>query len=311
MLRSRRVYYISLKILTITRIFPRLLSTRYEIDTMDTFTSQLIERQIKKWDLRRQQSEGTLCNTAATNCITNLKIEEITKYQLDDMFQTAIDEENAKSLIHLTTFCVKTNKLPPFSIVNNAVSICSKFGEKDVIHALEKLCYIHYPDFLKENSNFQHFLAEAVWVRGDTTKAIDLFEKIYRKNPYLRRKIRAMLKNLITDLVKNRSEAALWNVINFSERILNDFHDFVPLTCVWQACFLSEWFTDQCIALELVERNNGLCTAVINRIPYVVFISLKCHRTEAVYRLLEVLLKYKMDVQCGNVLSSLLSYQCN
>lgn len=310
MLNSGRVY-ISVKLLTIARILPRLLSTRCEIDTLDTFTSQLIEKQIKKWDLRRQQSEGTFSNTTASNCIKNINIEELAKYQLDDLFQTAIDEENAKTLLVLTKFCVKNNKLPPFSIVNNAVSICSKFGEKDVIYDLETLCYSHYPDFLKENSNFQHFLAEAVWVRGDTTKAIDLFENIYRSNPYLRRKIRAMLKYLITDLVKNRSEAALWNIINFSERILSDFKDIVPLTCVWEACFLSEWFTDQCIALELVERNNGLCTAVINRIPYVVFISLKCHRTEAVYRLLEILLKYKMEVPCRNVLSSLLRYQCN
>lgn len=52
-----------------------------------------------------------------------------------------------------------------------------------------------------------------------------------------------MLKNLIENVLCNKSEAGLINIIQFSERLIEEYNDYYPLGCIWQICFLSPWFT--------------------------------------------------------------------
>ncbi|RZC38690.1 uncharacterized protein BDFB_006587 [Asbolus verrucosus] len=293
----------------LTKVLAQFYS-KFEVDVMDDFTSQLMQRKIDKWDLQKRKNDALIENVKVEEKeAQEVKIEGLGNEQLAFLLQDAMDNDDRELVVNLINLCVEHNRAPPFNILVNILSMCSQNGDKDSVYRIQKLCKDHYAGASKQNSDFQHFVAEAIWVKGDVSKALEIFEGIYRDNAYLRRRIRLMLKYLIADLVSNRSEAALWNIIKFSQRILADFQDFFPLTCVWQACFLSEWFTDQCTALELLEKNNGLCKYVVNRIPYVVFVSLKSHRTEVVYRLLEILLKYKMKQQYSSVVGSLLDYQ--
>ena len=300
-----------ISVLALCRPSPHF-SSKFEVDIMDEFTSQLMQRKIGKWDQKKRKYDAFLetptpkLEDKQTNTVT----EKVRPDNLGLMFQNLLDNEDTEGVVQLIKSCVKHNAAPPATAVINIASVCAHSGERDTLVQLQELCQRHHPQLLKENSQFRDFLAQAVWVRGDVSKALEMFEDVYRENAYLRRRIRLMLKYLIADLVTNGSEAALGNMISFSERIVKDFQDFFPLACVWQGCFLSEWFTDQRVALELLEKHNGLCKSVINRIPYVVFISLKCHRTEVVYRLLEILLKYRMKPQYSSVLGSLLDYQC-
>ncbi|XP_044265354.1 uncharacterized protein LOC123011785 [Tribolium madens] len=300
--------FLSLHILT--RVLPQFYS-KFEVDVIDDFTTQLMQRKIDKWELKKRQNQALLENISKSDDkhLKEMSVENMGSDQLVFLFQNAIDNNDAEAVINLIKLCIQHKKSPTINIVVNVLSICGENGDKETISQIEELCKVHYPTALEENSNFRHYLAKAIWVKGDISKALEIFENVYRENPFLRRKIRLMLKYLITDLITNGSEAALANTIAFSERILRDFEDLSPLTYVWQACFLSEWFSDQSIALELLEKHNDLCKSVINRIPYVVFVSLKCHRTEVVYRLLEILLKFKMKQQYSNVLESLLEYQ--
>jgi hypothetical protein len=299
---------ISLSILA--KSLPQFYS-KLEVDVIDDFTSQLMQQKMGKWDHQKRKNEALVENVSRSGekQFDEVKIGELGTDQLGILFQNAIDADNGESVIDLIKFCVDRNETPPLAVLMNVLSFCSQNGNKDAIQQIHQLCENRHPDLLVAHSNFRHFVAEAVWVRGDVSKAVEIFEGVYRENAFLRRRIRLILKYLMTDLVSSGSEAALGNTMHFAERLFRDFNDLSPLTYVWQTCFLSEWFTDQCVALELLEKHNGLFKAVINRIPYVVFVSLKCHRTEVVYRLLEILLKYKMKQQYSSVVASLLNYQ--
>ncbi|EFA05972.1 uncharacterized protein LOC664501 [Tribolium castaneum] len=307
-------FYVSssrfISLLTLTRVLPQFYS-KFEADVIDDFTTQLMQSKISKWESKKRQNQALLENIPKSDDthLGEISVENMGSDQLGFLFQNAIDSNDTKAVKNLINLCIQHNKSPTVNTIVNVLSICGASGDKETISQIQELCKTHHPTALEDNSNFRHYLAKAIWTKGDISKALEMFENVYRENPFLRRSIRLMLKYLISDLITNGSEAALANTIAFSERIHRDFQDVSPLTCVWQACFLSEWFTDQSVALELLEKHNGLCKSVINRIPYVVFVSLKCHRTEVVYRLLEILLKFKMKQQYSNVLESLLEYQ--
>lgn len=68
------------------------------------------------------------------------------------------------------------------------------------------------------------------------------------------------------------------------------------------------YILDQQLALDLLDKHENLCNAIRNKLPFVVRISLRHHRTEVVYRLTEVLLKFKIESEIGPVLLALLNY---
>lgn len=287
-------------------------SISFELDALDAFTNQLVQRKSCKWEMLKQQRivmKDTFFNlehcTAAPLNEENTSIDE-----LNVLFKTALEEFDHKQIMSLVSYCFKFKVCPSLSVFTQVLSIFSQNGDKEAIVKLQQLTKEVQPDSTKANSNFEHYLAEATWIRGDVSKALILYEEVYRNNVFLRRQIRLMLKYLIVDTIANRSEAALVNLTDFCERLSREYRDFFPLACVWQMCFLSSWYTDNCLALELLEKNNELCKAVLNRISFVVTNALKLHQTESVYRLLEVLLKLNLKQQYSVVLSELFNYRC-
>ncbi|KAJ8960228.1 hypothetical protein NQ318_003953 [Aromia moschata] len=285
-------------------------SITLEVDTLDDFTSQLIHKKADKWSTQRNvkkmfnDTEVTLNKNFEHGNVRELSVERI-----NHIFQELIEVSDNLAILDLMTQCISYRKCPSLSNLIYALAYCAQNGDKKKIMEIRRFCGEFYPDTLRVNSNFEHYVAEAVWIKGNVPESLAIFRKVYEDNPYLRRRIRLTFKYLVEDIVSNRSEATLINIIKFSQDLLKNYKDFFPLTCMWQVCFLSEWYTDQCLALDLLEENDGLLKAVLNRIPYVVSISLSYHRTEIVYRLLELLIKYEMKTQYSGVLLSLLDYQ--
>lgn len=276
-------------------------------DTLEEFTSQLTQKKANKWNIQKviekSVNDYLPTNTEKNNC-KNYTIEEINL-----LFQDCIQIGDNSELMDLIKQCIEHRKCPSLSNLIHVLTLCAQNGDKETIIQLTELCREFHPDVTRANSYFRHYLAEAIWVKGNISDSLKIFKEVYSENAFLRRRIRLVFKYLVQDIISTRSEAALINIVKFAEELLQNYKDFFPLACVWQSCFLSEWFTDQCLALQLLKTNEGLFKAVINRIPYVVSISLSSHRTDVVYRLLELLLKYEMKMQYAGVLSVLLDYQ--
>lgn len=287
-----------------------------EKDVLDDFTSQLMEHKSSKWENRKiiaqkrakekQFGSKVLSATRELNVENDIRCLSVDEVNL--LFKRAIDFDDRLTVLELAKECVKYEKIPSLIILLQVLPVCSQSGDKDTIVDLVQLCEKLRPEILQENSHFEHYLAEAIWVKGNIIKSLQIFEKVYRENIYLRRRIRCILKYLILDSVTNHSEATLVNIIRFSNRLFEEYKDPFALAHIWELCFLSQWFSDQQLALELLEQNDGLCNAVVGRIPYVVKISLKHHRTEVIYRLTEMLLKFKLESELAHVLLTLVDY---
>ncbi|KRT82362.1 hypothetical protein AMK59_3439 [Oryctes borbonicus] len=259
----------------------RSKSLLMDLDVLDDFTTQLMQKKTDKWEnlkIKRQfplavQSEPV--NKALLRC----RLNRITMTGLNEIFEKFLDETDQQKLVTLLEECISYKICPSDMILTNVLSSFSQATNIDGINKVQELCSLSNPEFLKANSNFKHYIAEAIWLKGNVLKAIGIYEDVYQENPFLRRRIRLVLKYLISEAVLNRSEAVLVNLVNFSERLAKKNKDYFIMSCLWQTCFLSEWFSDQQVAFDLMESNRNLCRMVTPQIPLVVSLLLRHHRT--------------------------------
>lgn len=285
---------------------------KIKADSLDDFTSKLIQTKSYKWQTRKESFPKVSINKSQniqSNTNNEGTLKEPCSSNINELLKNAVEANDTPNIKKIIQYCLKINHCPSIANTINVFSICSQSGDKETVDKLILLCEKLSPQILEENSHFRHYLAEVIWVKGNIKKSLDLFEIVYKENPILRRRIRLMLKYLIGNVVTNRSEAALVNIIRFSETLCYDFNDLYALRCVWQECFLSEWYADQCLALELLEKHKGLLNAIENNVPQVVATSLFCHRTEILYRLMEIFLRHEFKLQYKFVLIALLEYE--
>lgn len=278
-----------------------------EVDSMDNFTTQLIQKKVDKWSALKSVSKVTHAIKMEEDS-SNDKLQ-LSSDQINTFFQEFIELNDSSKVLDLIQQCISLEICPSLSNLLYALSVCSQCGNVDTIKKIHDLCKKTNPSILEPHSDFKHYIAEAIWIKGNIHEALILFKEVYQHNTLLRRRVRLMWKNLIVDIVASRSKAVLISIIHFAEHLAKEYKDYFPLACVWQICFLSEWYSDQCEALDLLKKHEELRRNVISRISYVVAISLQNHRTDVVYRLLETLLKFEMKAQYSGVLLSLLDYQ--
>ncbi|XP_066245008.1 uncharacterized protein [Euwallacea similis] len=311
-LLSPMVFLTSRKLQFICPLFIHQRADDEDNNALDTFTSKLVQNKSSKWERRKALARNQAAKTSTTDSffmknsphtIQHMDIESI-----NNLFQQAIDYDDWKALTDLAKQCVKYDKVPSLAVLLNSVPLCSYNGDKDTIIWISQLCEKIRPELLEENSNFEHYIAEAVWIKGNIIKSLEIFQRVYKENVYMRRQIRNILEHLILSSVANHSEASLISLINFSEMLIRDHNDYFTLGCLWQACILSKWFSDQQLALGFLDKYQGLCKVIVNKISYVVKATLQQHDTEVVYQLIEVLLRLKMDSEVCQVILSLINY---
>ncbi|XP_050305489.1 uncharacterized protein LOC126742743 isoform X2 [Anthonomus grandis grandis] len=283
-----------------------------ESETLDQFTTQMMERKSGIWERRKLlarkkiQSNQTVIETPlADNLLAQLSSDAI-----NDLFYNELNHEDHPKVVQLIKQCVKCNKIPSVSLLLRALTICASSGDKDSIREVAELCGRIRPDILVENCNFEHYDAQAIWIKGNVVKALEMFGKVYRENVYLRRYIRSIIKHLISLSMDTHSEAMIVNVLNFSDELILEYNDYFILASLWQSCILSKWFTDQQFALDLLLKYAKLKDVISDKIVVVVEVCLRHHQTEVVYRLTEVLLQLNCRNDIGKVLVALLDYSC-
>ncbi|XP_050305486.1 uncharacterized protein LOC126742743 isoform X1 [Anthonomus grandis grandis] len=281
-----------------------------ESETLDQFTTQMMERKSGIWERRKLlarkkiQSNQTVIETPlADNLLAQLSSDAI-----NDLFYNELNHEDHPKVVQLIKQCVKCNKIPSVSLLLRALTICASSGDKDSIREVAELCGRIRPDILVENCNFEHYDAQAIWIKGNVVKALEMFGKVYRENVYLRRYIRSIIKHLISLSMDTHSEAMIVNVLNFSDELILEYNDYFILASLWQSCILSKWFTDQQFALDLLLKYAKLKDVISDKIVVVVEVCLRHHQTEVVYRLTEVLLQLNCRNDIGKVLVALLDY---
>lgn len=284
-----------------------------EADAFDDFTTQLVQKQSSKWEAIQAKSTQVTEQSAGfkqnINNVVNNK-HKLDENKIEKLMKNAVEKDDVHQITNLIDMSIKCGYSPTRFLLLSMLPICSQRGKYETICKIKTICDNNYEQVLQQNANFNHYLAEALWVQGSVCKSLDLFKLVYEENHHLRQNVTTMLKNLILCTSLNHGEAVMFKILKFCEHLHESFTDSCLLGVVWQMCFLSEWYADQCKALEILEKNEKLCNSIVNRFPFVVKSALMNHQTEIVYKLLEFLLKRGWRAEYSNVLQCLFDYKC-
>nr|XP_022907348.1 uncharacterized protein LOC111418877 [Onthophagus taurus] len=287
----------------------RKKSILVEVDALDAFTSHLVNEKANKW-------ENMKIKTKSFVPVSNLKINRVhqniqrnvTIESLSGALQEGIEENNVESIMEILEEC-KRRKVISLNVSMNVLSYFAQIGHIEGIKLIQEMYVDVNPRVLSIYGDFQQYLAEATWIKGNIPKALLIFLEVYKNNRCLRQNIRIVLRYLYYNASQKNSEASMVAISKFSEQLANDFQDYTPLMNLWKICLLSEWYSDQVLAEELLERNEMLIKIVLSQTSQIVGLALKYHKIESVYKLLEMLLKYKCKTESSIVLISLFDYK--
>lgn len=238
-------------------------------------------------------------------CVDIRKLQED---QLYNLFINAIADNSRQDLNYLANECIKWSILPPRRVTVQILEYFEKNHQLDNLHKFYEFCLAldTRPHLLKM------FKVKLYWTEGNTDKALGLLNEIHDVASRSSEDTTELIacKNLfvflISDAVGKKSEAVLLKLIHLIETL----EDVSLLEQVWNELFTSQWFSDQQLALNLFRRHACLRLRLSVQTNYVTFLLLREHNTDAVYRLVELLLSHEMMYECQKVLGLLFDYQC-
>ncbi|XP_050352838.1 uncharacterized protein LOC126775112 [Nymphalis io] len=278
------------------------------IDSIDLFANEIFlkqkskERPLFKNDCNLRYLMGI--EGSKTIDVKNMTVEEI-----ENALRDLQSKNKDKQLIEIIKDCFDKRKLLHDNLLKQLFRHYSLSGKVDVVKLLQNYCRTLHPDLYNRNGEFLHYVAKAQCMKGNSEKGLLVLKQAYTQYKGLRNFYRIIFSELIYDSVQNRSEAS--NVI-FRKYVL-DFSDTwnenYPLICFWHICWSSSWFSDQMASENLLESSKVLQDIVKEKATTFSINILRDYNEDAVIRLLQSLLKYKMMVEYANVLQILFSYK--
>ncbi|XP_054278251.1 uncharacterized protein LOC128996801 [Macrosteles quadrilineatus] len=162
----------------------------------------------------------------------------------------------------------------------------TKDGNVNGVKAIQSIIKKHNASHFQYYAQYNHYLAEALWLDGKVPTSLNLFSFAY-DNTVVRPKVKVMLPNLFTSLVEQHSEATLHTLIYNIEQFSGKKRDDLLLACLWRELYLSTWFSDQEEATKLLLKNSQILKYVQWMVPTMGKMLLKSHRVEDCYRLIQ------------------------
>ncbi|KAJ8882655.1 hypothetical protein PR048_014467 [Dryococelus australis] len=292
-------------------------------DIIDVFADKLVEDKARKWKYNKlhKKQQARLCRNVDPYRVIQDNVCNRNDVYLEALASSdpepcrrfvsaAVKDGRHESIVTVLQLrCHKKLELPPDCLLELACSF-SRLGVVDGVKAVKALCENTNAYEYSVQGRYDHYLAEAYWTSGRLQEALDLFTHVYEHNPNLQKKVRAMSRFLVNDVISRRGEAALVLLTRFAKYFAGEYQDYHFLMVLWKYCFISNWFADQTFAANLLEEQSELLGKVQENALEMSFIFLRCNRSEFVYRLLEVLLLYKMRAVYSQVLRALFDYKC-
>ncbi|XP_059472884.1 uncharacterized protein LOC132195126 [Neocloeon triangulifer] len=164
------------------------------------------------------------------------------------------------------------------------------------------------------NHNFIGDLFKVYKTSNQSAKALKVVDKFYTKYPNSRREARSYLATIIRDVVSNHcSEALLVQCKQLVLRINYSFGDNRPMIFLWHACFISEWFSDQQVAKELlhiISKNKKLTETFSKKLATATYSALGRGKPELVQGLIEDLISTGLHSHLTVPIRLLFDYKC-
>ncbi|PSN57544.1 hypothetical protein C0J52_01632 [Blattella germanica] len=283
-----------------------------EADPLDNFTNRLVQEKREKWkNVNSKKPIGLGADIIANNKYNVDQSNNIDVIAINELMRKSIDNKECPVILLLLNICKSKNLHPSQALLQEAASTFSRKGIKSGIEAVKVVCKISDEIQYFTQAEFEHHIAEATWINGNLEEALKIFDNVYSHHPALRRRIRNMTKYLFADCVSNKSEASIVLVTNFAKKYATEYDDFYFLASLWQYLFLSEWFSDNKAANQLLEDYSGLRAIISNKVQFLAATYLAQGNPEVVQRLCEITLRYDMRKQYTYILRSFFDYKCS
>uniref|UniRef100_A0A1B6LRK9 Uncharacterized protein n=1 Tax=Graphocephala atropunctata TaxID=36148 RepID=A0A1B6LRK9_9HEMI len=203
-----------------------------------------------------------------------------------------------KSCVQDLVSCLEQYSKGETSVPNKRLDVLliyfAKNGNTTGVKALQIFIKEHNIQHFQLQSEYKHYLAEALFINGKVEDSLKLFFSAYN-NIQIRNKVKLMLVCLFPLLSTQHSDATLRKTIDRIEQFSLEREDEIILGCLWKSLFQSTWFSDQQLAKQILERNSCLLQVIQWMIPAIGKAFLKEHRIDDFYRLIELTLEYGLN----------------
>ncbi|XP_068620431.1 uncharacterized protein [Battus philenor] len=283
-------------------------------DTVEIYTDELLKQQ------KNENKKPTMNNLHVENVhhMTYLvkkddnNVKAYTGIDKEDPATTIINllsSNKDKQIIDIMKVCSNHQKFIGESLLNTLFRRYSMTGKPDVVIVLQRYCSTFDLKLYQMNGEFTHYLASAYYFKGNLRKGLSMLSDCYEKYEGLRGVYRIMFKEIIQDTVSNKSEASLVIIKKFVLEFSSKWADNYPLVCFWHQCWSSTWFSDHLLADELLETSINLQNIIQDKAALFSINILREYNDDAVMRLLQALLKYRMMTAYAKVLQALFNYK--
>uniref|UniRef100_A0A1B0CBW3 Uncharacterized protein n=1 Tax=Lutzomyia longipalpis TaxID=7200 RepID=A0A1B0CBW3_LUTLO len=307
-------------------VYPYLRALKSSnVDSIDCFTNELVEKRNFQWknNVERylqdeekysrvnQKTPVEMARSHSRNHLEN-NVRKMDECQMRNHIELAIEEQHPATIQALLDESLDLGISLSGESVKDILEFAARAGNRDIIEKMRYFCAKTQPELLLKAQRFILYEIRIIWKEGNTERAMKKLRKTYPSimawNPV---EVHRILRIFSRETVGQKSEGVLLNFIKLAEFISTDFDDHFALEIIWRDCFFSRWFSDQEVAVKLFCQQPPIQKFVEQQSKLIAFKLLIKHRTETVYRLIELLLdaQVNMKATCREVLMVLFDYQ--
>lgn len=255
------------QVITTQYLTPAVYKSTY-IDTIDSFTTNLVDRKTLKWEIKREklhQKSSHLCAPIPKQFsitakqfirqIANLKdvrlemnFVNMSKDQIDQLFRSAIYDDCRAYVYELIDECRHHTKLPSESVIHEICMYLIKSLDLDTLQQFTEFC-----DKNCCSRCFSYYNGLCLWKLGRYQASLELLKDKYSQVNGNKDKIAIcnIFDLIVNETVDQKSEAVLVALTNVAKYILEQHNDPIVLNFLWQNTFQSNWYSDQQLANQL------------------------------------------------------------
>lgn len=298
-----------------------------KIDVLDVFTNDLLRKLEGDKKPRKEFTPMTVDHAKES------LIRKITSHQIDQTlpFEHSMDIRDLSAAefngyVSMTigaddrrTFNGIVEQIHRFQIlprndlvVRSLRYLCDdKNDTMTLIVRLIDVCREKNIQFYATDMEFAPFLAQYLWTANRYDSALSVLRQTSAgKNVAVKTIVRQNFQRILKDAIANRGESAMEKIEAFASEMFRTRGDPSLLLDMFNDCFVSPWFSDRTIATNLFRQWQPLRTSFRKDIGQYAYDRLQQHDVDAVRRLIELCLEFKLMEECRICLVMLFDYQC-
>lgn len=266
---------------TIQQFLIAALSKSTYIDTIDSFTNNLVDRKTLKWEVNRDKIEKTSMlppiskqfSIAAKQIVRQIAslnsaklgidFANLSQDHIDQLVRSAIFEDNQSYVHEMIDECRHHSKLPSDRVVQELCLYLVKHLDLNTLKMLIKI-----DEVLAKK--YGCYVGLCLWKLGNYQAGLELLRsKFNEATDSQAATIRSVFELIVSETVEQKSEAILVALTRTAVCLFEKHGDLFVLSQLWRCSFQSNWYSDQQLADQLFDQYEEVRQAVADKYVYI------------------------------------------